>query len=97
MLQFWQTGLLSDAQQVLAHLRSALRVSQHRSTWRFYIHRYESSLDTAVGMPQQPAQHGINRFRMERRQCIGWIGFKPEELLTTFNPRRPCRVILSGR
>ena len=64
------------------------RLGEHRPAGSFDMHRYEAGLDAAVLVPPQPAQHGVDRFRMKRRQPIGRIRLEAEQSPCAAAPTR---------
>ena len=71
------------------------RFGNNRAARCFDIHRHEARFNSTVFMPFEPAQYGVDRFRMKRRQPILRIRLETEQLLAPLHPSRARRIILA--
>src|SRR5690606_26906330 len=85
-----------DVRQVAHDALTFLTRSQSRPPRWINVHRHNAGLKTAVRLPVETRDEGIDRLRMERRQSVGRIRLKTEQFLAAARPCGASRMVLAG-
>jgi hypothetical protein len=89
-----QVGIMADAEQVVAHRLGGRARGQHGPTRRLEVQWQKTCCNPGGAFKHHPSQEAMYSLRVKRRERVGGIGLKTEQLASPPRPGGPAGMRL---